>query len=472
MTTISIISLLAIASVSGWSASPSKEDRPAIPADLYYEFKAVPADENAIVNWRRAAGVEVALSDKQKQIIKYCWTPGARQPDELDSLQSWFNRNKEALELFDASLQKTMAQWPERNPQNVQPELASLTLIVRARLFEADQMAERDKFSAASKSLKDTLKMAQTAVEGDAALINYLIACSARSLTQDAILRLACRKEVPVSLLEELLTNLPSLDSETNVYDHILRVEFTHDYNGSLDLGKLSDEWSKMSGTNATVISTLYPDDLQRAFRVLLDPSLIALHPKPFDSKAETEKSIRHYRIYRKNSLVPWTKRDSEVELDQEEGHANLVKDISELMELLKNESLPLSRQAAQKARATYLQIENPVGRIMATSIIGFMASDWKVCKVRTEREATRAFLALLIFERRKGQLPPTLSDLVREKILDSVPMDPFCGEPLHYSREGRRVWSVGDDGVDDHGTSGKLRWHEKDVVWTIPIAN
>jgi len=127
------------------------------------------------------------------------------------------------------------------------------------------------------------------------------------------------------------------------------------------------------------------------------------------------------------------------VELEHENAHTNLAQDIAVLMELVKDDSLPLSRQAAQKARTAYIKIENPIGRIFDTSVIGFVASDLKVCQVRTEREATRSCLALIIFERRKGQLPAALSDLVRDKILDSVPIDPFCGEPLHYSREKRK---------------------------------
>ena len=139
-------------------------DKPAIPDDFFYAFKALPAEENAIINWRRAAAVEVALNDKQKQVIAFCWTPAAREPspDELDSLQAWLKRNHEAFELFAASLEKKQAQWPERNPQDAQPELSALSLMIRARLFAADQMAENNQFAAAAKSLEESLKLAQT----------------------------------------------------------------------------------------------------------------------------------------------------------------------------------------------------------------------------------------------------------------------------------------------------------------------
>jgi hypothetical protein len=459
---------------TGWSTSVTSEDRPAIPADLFCQFTPVPDGENAIIDWREAGTVSVPLSDKQKQTIKYCWTPTAREPDvnDLDGLHLWLTQNREALDLFQVSLQKPKAQWPEQNPKNTQPELKSLTLIVRARLFQADQLAEHNNFEAATKSLEESSKLAQMGIEGDGELIHYLVACGARTLTQDAILRLASRKRVPVSLLQELLKNLPSLNSETNIYSRVLRVEFTYDDNKSIDYKKIVQDWSKMSKADAVTLLSFYPDNLKSAVRVMLDPALVALHPNPLDVKSEIEKTIRQYRIYRTNSLVPWTKRNGEVELDDVNDRALLAQEIAPLMELLKNDPLPLSRAAAEKARASYVKIENPVGRILDTSVIGFMASDLKTCQVRTEREATRACLALIIFERQKGELPATLSDLVQQRILDSVPIDPFCGEPLHYSPENRKLWSVSDDGVDDHGTSGRSRWYGKDAVWQIPELN
>jgi len=468
---ISTFSLLVAAARVVTAAAAPVADKPVLPPDLFYEFKAVPAAENAILDWRRAAAAEVPLNDHQKQVMAFCWTPAAREPgpDELDSLQAWLKRNHEALALFAASLAKRQAQWPERNPQNAQPELIALSLMIHARLFAADQMAEHNQFAAAAGSLEESLKLAQTGVEGDPAVVNYLVACRARTLTQDAILRLASRQSVPVSLLEGLLNQLPGLAAETNMYDHVLRMEFTRDYYESLDLKQLAERWERITGTNATILSYYYPEDLQRAFRVLMDPSLVALHPKPFDASAEIELDIRRFRIYRTNSLNPWTGRNNEVELEREESRTNLAQAIAPLMELVKDDPLPLNRPAVQKARAAYLAIENPVGRILDTSILGFVASDLKVCQVRTEREATRAVLALLIFEKRKGHLPAALSDLVREKILDAVPGDPFRGEPLHYSREKRKLWSVSDNGEDDHGESGQSRWFEKDAVWPIP---
>src|SRR5580698_56471 len=106
--------------------------------------------------------------------------------------------------MFSASLARPRAQWPERNGQYTQPEIAAFSHLMRARLLASDQLAEQNKFEDAARSLEDSLKLAQMGIEGDPELIHYLLACGARTLTQDAIIRLAARKQVPLPLLESL----------------------------------------------------------------------------------------------------------------------------------------------------------------------------------------------------------------------------------------------------------------------------
>lgn len=443
-----------------------------MPDDLAFEFKPVPDEENAIMVWRRAGGIEVAENDKQWQAIKFCWTPMAKQasPETLDDLNVWLKRNQPALELFDASLTKPKAQWPERKPQNRQPETSALSVLMRARLLIADQLAEQNKFESAVASLEGSLKLSQLGIEGDPGLLQYYVASRTRTLTQDAILRLAARRQMPLPLLERLLNDLPGLDSETNIYANILRVEFTSEFNSQLDIKKLAEDWSGLAATNAALL--LFPEECRRPLKVLLDPFLVSFHPKPLDWNLEMEKSMRQLRIYRANVLSPWADRDDEVGVESVENRTNLMADIAPLMKLVETEPLPLSRAAAQRARTAYLEIENPIGRILACSITDFMSSDVRVFRVRTEREATRAVLALQIFEREKGILPEKLSDLVDAKILKTVPADPFSGGPLLYSRKHGIVWSVGEDGTDNNGTAGKFRWSGDDAVWQIPESN
>jgi hypothetical protein len=61
--------------------------------------------------------------------------------------------------------------------------------------------------------------------------------------------------------------------------------------------------------------------------------------------------------------------------------------------------------------------------------------------------------LALHGYRAEHGSFPSSLSALV-PNYLTEVPSDPFASEPLHYetTSAGCRVWSVGPDGINDHG--------------------
>jgi hypothetical protein len=61
---------------------------------------------------------------------------------------------------------------------------------------------------------------------------------------------------------------------------------------------------------------------------------------------------------------------------------------------------------------------------------------------------ATRTLLALLLARAETSSLPASLEALV-PRYLTAVPLDPFSGEPLHYSSSERIIYSVGIDGED-----------------------
>ncbi len=77
------------------------------------------------------------------------------------------------------------------------------------------------------------------------------------------------------------------------------------------------------------------------------------------------------------------------------------------------------------------------------------------VLRVRTLLRSARCALAVDQYRMEKGRWPDGLGDLVPE-YLESVPLDPFTGDPLLYraTDEGVVVYSVGPDGFDDAGLS------------------
>ncbi|MBN1443872.1 MAG: hypothetical protein JXA90_14270 [Planctomycetes bacterium] len=75
---------------------------------------------------------------------------------------------------------------------------------------------------------------------------------------------------------------------------------------------------------------------------------------------------------------------------------------------------------------------------------------------------AHRTYPALRGYQQEHGALPEKLEDLV-PAFLDAVPADPYDGQPLRYSRQKRLVYSVGEDLVDDGGSSA-----EEDDDYTV----
>ena len=87
---------------------------------------------------------------------------------------------------------------------------------------------------------------------------------------------------------------------------------------------------------------------------------------------------------------------------------------------------------------------------------------------------ALKTLIALRLYEKEHEELPSTLSGLLPGFLLE-VPRDPFDGQPLRYDPERRIVWSVGEDLVDQNGstvqregTRRNERRNQEDLVWEM----
>lgn len=461
---------LMVAGAAGWAATKAPGEKPAIPPDLAFASKPIADDDNAIYLWRRAARVLVKGDDAVNEAIAYAWKPDAPVPDDTaaPAIHHWLKQNQEALELMERSLQKPAAKWLAKHGEEEQPELWALNRLAKARCVQADQFASQGKWDEAATLLTGNLKLSQLAIESEAALIHYLLGTTTRTMTQKAILRLANRSNIPVATLQQLLGRLPPLNSETNAYANLLRVEFTvYDYPG-VDIKWFAEAWAKPEARK--LVSLTYPEEFQRPFMVLTDPGLVALHPQPFDQLKELDRAIATYRRYRTNAFSFWTNRVEPDEAAIEEVRTTLLAEIEPLMELVADASLPLDQKNIATVRKLYLALANPVGRVLQCRNALLSANDTRVFKARTEREAVRAILAAIIFERQKEQLPATLQELRDEQLLPEIAWDYFANAPLKYSKARRLVWSVGEDAEDDEGDGDAAApWSGFDAVWKIP---
>jgi len=84
-------------------------------------------------------------------------------------------------------------------------------------------------------------------------------------------------------------------------------------------------------------------------------------------------------------------------------------------------------------------------------------------CRTATNLAATRALLAMRIWETEHRAIPPDLAALVPDP-LRATPLDAFNGQLLRYDPPRRQIWSVGNNLIDEGGAGD-------DLVWTLPEA-
>jgi hypothetical protein len=136
-----------------------------------------------------------------------------------------------------------------------------------------------------------------------------------------------------------------------------------------------------------------------------------------------------------------------------------------EAAKLPTEERLAKIQELDAEVRAT----RNPVTRLLAPSLI-------KVGQAELRSQAMlRSSMVAVACERyrlrhrtrdNENAWPATLEDLVKDKLLDAVPADPFDGKPLRYrrTRDGIVVYSVGLDLTDNNGHIDRDRVYDPGV--------
>ena len=463
-TKIFSVALIAGCVPFGWSAEDAKP-----PPDLIHSRTELLPTADAAKEWKEAEAVFTPIPEECKSDILVSWSLKGEKLDQsqAERLSKWIRANGTALGLIEKSLQKDRAQIPAWDSLQPMPYGVSLINLAKARLFLADQAATKGDHATATKLLLGNLKLSRLLRDAEVPVIHYLIAHSMRSMTDKAIARWARFANPDSKTIQSVLSDLSELTDEPAAYERILRVEFTDFILPSVDVKRLSQLWVEAARTNEFVLQ-MQPEELQRPLLVVHDPTLIELHPKPLDA----EKQIRFYetrfRHYAANAKAKWNERGTTLGDQTEKIRTQLLADLKPLLKATKDAELPLKSTTARRVAKHYVKLDNPVGRFWQANEDSLARSHVRVFQARAERAATRTILAIRLYEIKNRNLPSRLDELVAAGFLPAVPIDPFSGESLHYSRDKRGVWSVGENGMDDGGNSGASFWQDKDAVWTL----
>ncbi len=467
--------ILFLATIGCFASLPSfSADAVVIPKDLFFERKPLRREVNAFTEWNEADKLFVRADSEDEtriqEVIERAWSPtNASNAIVFPAVNQWIQSNAPALALIEKGLAKERAQFPKGDSEKLSPFLLSAKALSRIRLVQADQAAGKGDHVTATNLLLGNLKLTRMIAQADVPMINYLVARSIRTTTEKAIVRWAWRSKPSAELTQSVLKSVPSLDDEPDIYEHVLRVEFTEFICAEMKLKKIQKQWIDAAKTNGLVLM-FQPEELQRALFIVHDPRLLALHPKPLDIEAGISYETHRFRQLLLNTRNAWRPGSSEaLSAETERVRAQYVKDLQPLLNVTKGEEVPLTKKAAKKAANYYLKLTNPVGRYWQSGDV-LNRTFVTVFQTRTEREATRALLALRIYKLKHGHRAESLEDLVKGGLLDRIPMDYFGNGPLRYSAAKEILWSVAEDGVDNGGVPGKPAWQKNDMVWEIPV--
>ena len=412
-----------------------------------------------------------------------------------DVIRKWIEANQPVVMLMDEAVARGRLQVSAHHLLNYMDEMQQLESDpmrwcsplprfqgLRARLLLADGDHKR-----AASEVVQVLKLGQLTAETDGFLIHRIFGQGMQRRALDLIHKLACHGGVPHEMISFWTKEVPKYEPTVESLKRIQRIECC--YWLVPELNQLPE------GPTATLVDTFMVrfmavvlafdietrkilgvgDDDIRAVRQGLN-AILKDHLRPLD-KAGTVRiasKIVADLIRDLDRPYPARRRDTAADVAKQIDSWPPYLRLSEtpLDFLFGNKTLtPPTDQQLVAARQALANVDNPLGKQIAADITSYNEVLASAERHRACFAATRIVLACRRKLDRDGKLPEQLEDLVRDKFIGSIPLDPFDGQPFRYSRERALIWSIGPDGKDDKGDwDFEAEWPTgKDLVWKLP---
>jgi type II secretory pathway pseudopilin PulG len=403
-----------------------------------------PEELNAAPYYKRAFKLSVKQPEQLKKINRKTW-PTDLSTKQLKILQTWVQQNAQALKHLKKGTQKPH-HWPKYHgnsmagivlPQFRQAKTLAVGLCSRAKL-EAVKGDYKDAFS-------DLLACYRfgTHFTGTKTLIEQLVGIAIRALAVDAGFQILDNQKSAANVLEDLQEQLQMISSQQeciidftaeklSVYDIIQRV-FSDDGKGGGRIPRPStgekEDW---------------PEALKQLLPHLSEEQIERLHE--LDRRETSDLANKLYQYFGEVAQsTPWQLHSQ-------------GKDVQKAVEEMTKEN-PLLHTFMAAA-----------GRLVELS-----------CRSGIETQALISTIAILRYKAHKGQYPQNLEKLIEAGYLKKLPMDPYSGKPLVYTRtkvnfllyskDNFLLYSFGADFDDDGGVPSKWGEGKKggdQVFWPV----
>ena len=343
----------------------------------------------------------------------------------MDSKEAreWLRKNEEFFHLVERAFRKPYIQIPTvEDPKKVSwdtlfPELARLRDIGIFCVIKARFLFHFKKEREAIELLLNTAEMGKKLMESPrpVVLIGYLVGNAITDMSYKALRDLISKSHLPpsqlLSLTRRFLAEHSNLESDS--WKKSVEMEYMVLRNMLYAFLPLNPHsWSKRKWSELrknSIEKVLIPGYLHPYFRFLYKPNktrkeLFGIYNRTKENIGELYKNVKFVPLYQEDEFL-----------------------------------------IRENALGRFI-IENftPYGEFSKTLLKEYLRvfNAW----------ATACVFALKAYKEEKGHLPDSLSQLV-PKYLPKVPIDPFDGKPLRYSKEKGIIYCVGRDLKDSGGS-------------------
>ncbi|WFB36619.1 hypothetical protein P3T73_02440 [Kiritimatiellota bacterium B12222] len=400
--------------------------------ELALTYESVPEEENAYPLFLKA--FELSTLEEQNDLIQSYWERG----ENAEAFAELMAENESMITLLKQGVKKESCQPPEiTSYADLMPYSHEWLSMGKFLVGSSKWLREEGQWEEAVDRALLAASFGNLIMQAPESLIQYLVGVAQVNLAMTELRELSfqeqCRSE-DLLRIAEALENLTAPEQAGIV---AMKQEFKVIQHTLGDFEKEQMTWGFIESLNSSASSSLV--------------SKIKI-PGYFFRPNQTEQIFAaFFTIGIENFAKPYAER-------KEDGLDNLLKGSRGVKRLLQ---------------------PNALGDLLVMILCPSFESIVKTTyKVSAEIRATQVLVALQLSRREQGSLPEKLELLV-PVYLDTVPVDPFDGQPFRYDVERGILYSVGVNGVDDGGAELLLeegeenrgyrkRWNGEDAVFGV----
>jgi len=470
------------------SEAATTELRNHIPPLIRYERLDLKDDDNAFAIWKDA----IATFKTVEQFKPRNYIAPAELNFSIEEAEVWLDRNTNTLALLDQGIARQACQfpYPDQGYHTILPYLGELLSLADTKLLRAKVRIRKGQSEAATEDLVGLLKMSELVANANGSLIDVRCGCTIDRRVNDGITALLQSSKLDSRILQQLISATSFRQSPNNRLRDALRLEMEC-------FLMFASEWpdNLTNATETEVVMGRPPKGMKlpqvadaawtNRFAIYTGDggvgyhkALLSGHPNALDKPA----TIGLFGAY----LVHLTQQASLPVLLQQTNEPS-----AEMIACQKVEQFWNTIPAIRSNRTYFVhlkgndltevqrglaQIDNPVGKQIVFSRTRdiehptrypSLSAVEQIAVWQLQREAMQTCIALRLYWERNNELPQDVSNLVENGILPALPLDPFTGNRLQYSKGKALVWSEGWKKIADDRGLGTL---ELRSAWAVHL--